>query len=456
MAEVLGFINHAENFYGTDQFDTGSYSSPSVWLTNIPRMKYTWTVEFVINNPVDSTVNEMIHGNGAVGSITNIAKSVQMPDLQFSTVTLNQYNKKRHVHTTGEWQPIQIVFHDTVSNRLEKILRDYRDFYWASEGATGLKHIRDRDQTSDQFNSQVGMRAIPLKDDNYFKSIAINREWMGKVDQYILINPKITAFTHDTLDYTSSDTLSWTLTVSYEGVELVEQQYPSRPDGPNLEYVSYKGHEVNGGGGSNALGAAMAGLGLGALGMSGGAGTPPGDTTGGFSSPDSADATDNGPDGPGAAGTDSMSGSDPTWADQISDKYKSIKENVAGAYQDAQNFSIGGIPVGKAINPQNIGTTLAIGAAIYSTGGKALKNPAFLLGVVNKVASGIPGANKYLNSGALQTAAVVAAAATSKNGLKGLATVGAISAGYALLGGTSSQTPMQSFLQDKNHIEGRF
>lgn len=450
MAEVLGFINHAENFYGTDQFDTGSYSSPSVWLTNIPRMKYTWTVEFTLNNPVDPTVNEMLHGNGAVGSITNIAKTVQMPDLQFTTVTLNQYNKKRHLHTTGEWQPIQIVFHDTVSNRLEKVLRDYRDFYWASEGKTGLQHIRDRDQTSDQFNSQVGMRAIPMKDDNYFKSITINREWMGKVDQYILINPKITAFTHDTLDYTANDTLSWTLTVAYEGVELVEGKQPARPDGPNLEYVSFKGAP------GTAADAAGGGLGLGAAGMIGGNGSPGEDVAGGFSTPAAADGTDNSPDGPGDASSDAIASTEPSWADQISDKYKSIKENVAGAYKDAQNFSIGGIPVGKAINPQNIGTTLAIGASIYSTGGKALKNPAFLLGAVNKVASGIPGANKYLNSGALQTAVVIGAAAASKGGLKGLATVGAISAGYALLGGTSSGTPMQSFLQDKNHIEGRF
>ena len=478
MAQVLGFINHAENFYGTDQSDTGQYSAPSSWLTNIPRMKYMWTVEFELNKPTNPEIMEMIQGNGQVGSITNIAKSVQLPDLAFNTVTLNQYNKKRHVHTHGEWQPIQMVFHDTVSNRLEKILMDYRKYYWVSEDYPGLKHIRDRDQTSSQFASNFGMRAIAEPTDNYFKSITINREWAGKSDQYVLINPKITSFAHDTLDYTSNDTVQWTLTVSYEAVEFRSGKQPARPNGPNLTYLSYsKGQDAG----------PAEGTGLDNASNTGGNGTPDGQQDGGFSGEDMADLKNWDETGGPPSGTDAMAPYDEfagvddavakqeaeknSWGNQLKDKFSSIKENVGGLYQKAQDFSIGGIPVGKAINPQNIGSTIAIGATI-ATNKNALKNPAFLLGAVNKVASGIPGAGQYLNSGALQTAAVVGTVAAGAKGVKGLGAVAAIAAGYGLLGTTSSQkntfgeqpghtgdpvqTPMASFVNNKNDIPGRF
>jgi hypothetical protein len=444
MAQVLGFINHAENFYGTDQLDTGQYSAPSTWLTNIPRMKFMWTVEFELNFPEDPDIQRMLQGDDLVGSITNIAKSVQLPDLQFNTLTLNQYNKKRHVHTGGDWQPIQMVFHDTVSNRFEKVLNDYKKYYWVSENNPGLQNLRQRDQTSDNFGGNVGMKAIPYANDNYFKSITINREWMGRTDQYVLINPKITSFVHDTMDYSSNDTAQWTITVAYEGVEFI----PGNADSPNrkeptpsLTYTSYY-----------TQGGAADGTGLSSAGMTGGNGTPEGDETGGFSGQSLTESL-------GLEGTavgDAIDGiadgiSDAT--DLISEKYNSLKENVAEAYKDAQNFSIGGIPVGKAINPQNIGTTLAVGAQIYSTGGKALKNPAFLLGVGTKIASGIPGASKYLNYG---TAAVAGVAAYQKGGIKGLATTALIAGGYSMFGGKSTQTPMQSFLEDKNNNPGRY
>ena len=106
MALVLGFKNHVTEYVGTNEYDTGEYNTPSVWLTNIPRMKFNWTVEFMLNNP-DPKIQELLDGNDLVGSMTNVAKTVQLPDLNFDTQTLNQYNKRRHIHVKGEYQPIQ-------------------------------------------------------------------------------------------------------------------------------------------------------------------------------------------------------------------------------------------------------------------------------------------------------------------------------------------------------------
>ena len=480
MALVLGFKNHATEYYGTNEYDTGEYKSPSVWLTNIPRLKFNWTVEFEMNYG-DPAIAELLQGNDLVGSITNIAKTVQLPDLNFDTQTVNQYNKRRKVHVKGEWQPVQITFHDNVSNRLEKILQAYRNFYWASEDPNqGLLDYRSRDQTSDNFNSRVGMTAVPFATDNFFKSISINREWQGKSDQYILINPKIVQFQHDTLDYSSNDPVGWTITFDYEAVETRLSNKPTIPGGygPNYPYTSYQ---------SDAQANAAAGTGLDNASNTGGNGPELAENGGGFSGEeDMSDLADWQEPGTGDSASDPMAAYDEfagvddavakqaeekaSWKNQMAEKFSSFKENVAGAYQSAQNFSVGGIPVGKAINPQNIGTTIALGTSIYATGGKALKNPAFLLGAANKVASGIPGASQYMGG---ITAGLVGVATYQKGGLKGLAVLGGASAASWLMGqggksqntfgdqtwGGGSKTPyspMQSFIGgDGNAANGR-
>ena len=457
MALVLGFKNHATEYYGTNEYDTGEFKSPSVWLTNIPRMKFNWTVEFMLNNP-DPEIQELLDGNDLVGSMTNVAKTVQLPDLNLDTQVVNQYNKKRNVHVKGEWQPIQMTFHDSVSGRFEKLLQGYKNFYWASEAQTGLKDIRARDQISDQFSSNFGMLAIANRDDNYFKSITINREWMGKTDQYILINPKITVMQHDTLDYASNDTVQWTITVVYEAVETRWGQQPARIGADAMDYASYQ---------SDAQANAAAGTGLLNASNTGGNGTPPEDVIGGFSGQEEADGYEGADYEVGDSSSDSMAAYDEfagvddavakqaeenaSWKNQIAEKFTSMKENISGAYQKAQNFSVGGIPVGKAINPQNIGTTLSMATAIK---GGALKNPAFLLGAGTKIASGIPGASQYMGG---ITAGIAGYSAYQKGGLKGLATVGAVSAAAWL--SNSSKTPyspMQSFIGgDGNPANGR-
>ena len=101
---------------------------------------------------------------------------------------------------------------------------------------------------------------------------------------------------------------------------------------------------------------------------------------------------------------------------------------------------------------------------------KALKNPAFLLGAANKVASGIPGASQYMGG---ITAGLVGVATYQKGGLKGLAVLGGASAASWLMGqggksqntfgdqtwGGGSKTPyspMQSFIGgDGNAANGR-
>lgn len=479
MALVLGFKNHATEYVGTNEYDTGEYNSPSVWLTNIPRMKFNWTVEFMLNNP-DPEIQELLDGNDLVGSMTNVAKTVQLPDLNFDTQTLNQYNKRRHIHVKGEYQPIQMSFHDNVSGRFEKLLNAYKKFYWASDSYPGLDHIRQRDQTSDQFVSNFGMLAIKNTNDNFFKSIAINREWMGKTDQYLLINPKITAMQHDTLDYASNDTLQWTITVTYEALETRWQQPADGYNRPGLSSLTYASYQ------SDAQAQAAAGTGLENASNTGGQEPPEGEVDGGFSGEDTSDLNDWNETGVGDASQDSMAAYDEfagldeavakqeaekaSWKNQLAEKFSSLKENVAGAYQKAQNFSVGGIPVGKAINPQNIGTTVALGTAIATSKGGALKNPAFLLGAVGKVASGIPGASQYMGG---ITAGVAGYSAYKSGGLKGLATVGAVSAAYWLNNQKSPNalpaqadwatnpsktpySPMQSFIGgDGNAANGR-
>lgn len=356
-------------------------SSNWIKFGRIPRLKHNWTLgfelspgatELLANRIGSDRVNELLEG------LTYRAQSVDLPTWNITTQTLNQYNKHRHVHTRVEWQQVQVKFLDTIDNAFQALLMAYMAYYFPNNFTDVGFNAMQPDQLSLGFKGEYGLSSVNNSNNNFFITMVINREYGGWVDQTLLINPKITAVQHDTLDYTDTGSLvNWTITLQYESVVF-------RPNTQHEDQVKYS----NSNNASNEEGGDMPEVTNEDM-----SGFPPEDTTDisqeagmleqepGWVSGGSGDAIT----GPGNKPPANL-------AEQIGDKLSNLKKNISekgGSFLD--KISGGNIGPGKAINPTTIAGALGVISTVKRGGVGALtKNPVALAGLAVTVAKQLP------------------------------------------------------------------
>jgi hypothetical protein len=152
-------------------------------------------------------------------TVSVLVKNADLPRFNIRTETLNQYNRKKNTQVAVEYQPVQIRFHDDNSNLVGDMWQAYFKYYYAdsSTGAIPGSYIRNAME-----NSLLGSFASYGYDNGsyarFFNSITIYQMSRGKYTSYELINPIITQWSHDSLDYSSSQPAEQSMTISYEAV----------------------------------------------------------------------------------------------------------------------------------------------------------------------------------------------------------------------------------------------
>ena len=157
------------------------------------------------NQQAPSTTTPATGEQGLSSSPTVVAKTCELPRWSTDTQIVNVYNHKTLVQTKLTYEPITITFYDQVGGGVEKLI-------WT--------HVKG------QFDSSDGSKAAkksPLTIVITMKNLS--RQGPDKV--YTLKNAYITDAQHDTLDYSSSDVILWTITVRYEDLETNEFNGPT-------------------------------------------------------------------------------------------------------------------------------------------------------------------------------------------------------------------------------------
>lgn len=203
-----------------------------------------------------------------------LVKSIDMPSIKIETTTLNQYNRKRISQTAIKYDPVKMICHDVVDGKTLQFWEMYYRYYFADGNEPGKNSAVIPDSqsggtysvdnpTSSVLSSTVGPSGASTSSfqntvatnspasstntngnksgiqniisntlDNHnfgfnlpevgnvrnlIKSIDIYQVHGGKFNQVTLVNPRISAFTHDTLNYAVGDkTLEMTFTFEYE------------------------------------------------------------------------------------------------------------------------------------------------------------------------------------------------------------------------------------------------
>ena len=170
-------------------------------------------------------------------------KAVDGPKVNFQYDTLNQYNRKRNVYRRVDYDPINIVFHDTMNNSALKFwkylyelnLKDGRNksSIYAGELGGSKKANRSPYQPNsltdkEEFLSthNFGLESSLINHTYPIKSLDLFIVHAKKYNLIRFIHPKVIAMQHDLFTYESSQPIEISLQFAYETVIYETLNHP--------------------------------------------------------------------------------------------------------------------------------------------------------------------------------------------------------------------------------------
>ena len=239
-------------FFGNDYLKDYTHASKtftSNGYENAPRYKFLFHVYFNLNTDpvygVPALANAFDRGDQS--TIGLLVKNIDLPKYTMDVETLNQYNRKRLIQKRINYQPVRCVFHDDGGDLIRTLWYNSYSYYYKDpnqpyygtnsiNGAMGVNANRtagfnynDRDTYNP--NRQIGDWGYvgeAYQDGTntsggkpaFFRDISIYGFNQHKFIQYVLINPMITEWSHDTYDYSQDNgVMENTMTIAYETVK---------------------------------------------------------------------------------------------------------------------------------------------------------------------------------------------------------------------------------------------
>jgi hypothetical protein len=244
----LGDFTHASNLYVKSNYRLA------------PKQKFLYHVVFNIHPSVRGR-SATLSANAT--ALNMLVKSVDLPKFKIQTETVQQYNRKRQIHTRMEYDPVNVIFHDDNVGISTGLWSSYYGYYFGdsahgpSAGSTpqkgssrvgglalggmlgvGLNLAKKffGKSTPAAGSSEPGVPAAYTQNQNdaifkyrygldngqlnpFFTTIQIFQLSRRTYQCYTLVNPKITAWSHDNLNNSDgAGTTQNTMTISYESV----------------------------------------------------------------------------------------------------------------------------------------------------------------------------------------------------------------------------------------------
>lgn len=244
---------------------------------NQPRLPFEYYININLNNvgTAGAFISKFFNSPEWT-QLAPLVKSVDMPSMKIETTPLNQYNRKRLSQTKIAFEPVKIVFHDVADGKTLKFWDMYYRYYFSDGNEPGQNQAKQSQQNNGTYSIESlvknltpklnsAISSLPTSIVNLFQSnaptnanlptntlgdkssiqnivsdtldnqnfgfnlptvlnirnliqsIDIYQVHGGRFNQVTLVNPRVAAFTHDSLNYAVGDkTLELTFTFEYE------------------------------------------------------------------------------------------------------------------------------------------------------------------------------------------------------------------------------------------------
>jgi hypothetical protein len=206
----LGSYQHAARLYVDDNFRLA------------PKVKFLYYVVFNINPKVAASLQSK---TGL--ELNYLVRSADLPKYQLDTEMFNQYNRKTHVYKKITYMPINIVMHDDNEGNVNAMWAQYYGYYFADRGNTsgpfeGVNPAAYRTHTYDskvKFPFRYGFDNSSRIKEPFFHSIQLFTINRHQFNSYLLCQPKITQWDHDSVNQDDGGaTINHRFSVVYDAV----------------------------------------------------------------------------------------------------------------------------------------------------------------------------------------------------------------------------------------------
>jgi hypothetical protein len=248
-------------FFGNDYVRDYTHAS-KVFRTNgyenAPRFKFLFHVYFNLNTSQIPQLRN-IFSTPDTSTIGLLVKSIDLPKYKLDTEVLNQYNRKRVIQKKIDYDPINVKFHDDGGDLIRTMWYNYYSYYYkdanqqyrgqtATNGSIGASATLSNGfdyNGRDIYNNTRAVNDWGYVGESYtdgtnisggkppfFRDISIYGFNQHKFVEYVLINPLISQWSHDTYDYSQDNgVMENSMTVNYETVKYYTGAIgASRPD----------------------------------------------------------------------------------------------------------------------------------------------------------------------------------------------------------------------------------
>jgi hypothetical protein len=195
---------HASRLFVDDQFRLA------------PKHKFLFHVAFSINPAACKNINLTQRHRNEIGMLV---KSIDLPGFEVTVETANQYNRKKKIQTTHKAKDISVTFHDDNMGLINQLWQNYYSYYYADPKSAGNGGAYARNAIK-SFSSVVA----PYGLDNgsslpFFNYIMVYQMARHEYVSYKLINPIITSWSHNKVDYAQNAVHDNSMGLAYEAVE---------------------------------------------------------------------------------------------------------------------------------------------------------------------------------------------------------------------------------------------
>lgn len=178
-----------------------------------PKHNFLFHVVFGINQ---AAVKDLTTIQKNRNEISMLVKSAALPNFNVKTETINQYNRKKVIQTTHEYQPVTIKFRDDTANVVNKLWQNYYSYYYADTSSASQAGAYSRNAMGRIPTNKYGLDNGSTNP--FFNYIIIYQLSAGQYTGYKLVNPVVTNWNHEGMDYTNTNAHENTMTLAYEAV----------------------------------------------------------------------------------------------------------------------------------------------------------------------------------------------------------------------------------------------
>jgi len=182
-----------------------------------PKAGFLYFVDFDINR---AAIPDATYREKGIKDVGLLVKRAELPKFKITNETLNQYNRKTVVQTKITYSSVNIDFHDDNSDITNNLWKNYYNYYYMDGVYGQVKEGLVPEFADTKFGTKDYSYGLDnFQNQPFFNNINIYVLHQHKFTQFILINPKISDWTHDAVEQGESNKfLANKMTVDYEGV----------------------------------------------------------------------------------------------------------------------------------------------------------------------------------------------------------------------------------------------